>query len=84
MSPYNSETFRNAATRILNQINSALSVRHQHGHRAGAAGMGRRRMFGFFPGMRCTPCSCWNKSAQVLINPRGNCSEVRELLDLDP
>lgn len=40
-SPYNSETFRNEATRILNQINSAVTVRHQHRHKAGAAGMGR-------------------------------------------
>lgn len=40
-SPYNSETFRNQAMRILNQINSAVTVRHQQGHKAGAAGMGR-------------------------------------------
>lgn len=46
-SPYNSETSRNQTMRILNQINSAVTVRHQHGHKAGAAGMEKRRRFGF-------------------------------------
>lgn len=81
-SPYNSETFRNQAMRILNQINSAVTVRHQHGHKAEQQGWQEEDIW-IFPGMRCTPWSCWNRGAQVLINPSGNRSKVRELLDLD-
>lgn len=74
-SPYNSETCRNEAMRILNQINSAVTVRHQHGHKAGAAGMGRGGCLDF-PWDEMHTLGLLKQRSPVLINPGGNCSEL--------